>query len=272
VGNLQPNRTYRIERVRGAFQFVDPINSNNQSDVITVTSDSAGRFTAVIRVAAGAPTQIAIIRVTEVSSGSTTQFAFPINAAASTGLTIIPETVTLTGADDKTCGSGTFDVLVFDGAPPYTALCSNPQILPVNSPSNSQPGRLTFIVGQSSICLTDEKCVIQDSSGLRKILSVNTVKGTAATPPPAMSASPTSITLACGQSGTITVVGGNGPPYQANSSHSRVTATTSGNTVTITRLTADGAPAGTFSSTATISITDGATIVPVTATVPTGGC
>ena len=265
-GNILQDRVFRIERVRGPFQFVDPLNTNNQKDVINVVSDHEGKFTAVIRVAIGIPTQVGIIRITDTNSGANVLQTFNISGEPATGvLTVIPESVTLTGPNGTTCGFGTFDVLVFDGAAPYTAVCPNPQIQVVNSPSNSQPGRFTFNVGASTQCLTGEQCVITDAFGARKTFTVTTVKGTS---PPAtpLTVSPSTLSLVCGQSGSVTVVGGNGN-YAVNSSNSRVTATVSGNTVTITRLTGDPAP-GSFPTSATISVTDGTSIGNTVATVP----
>jgi hypothetical protein len=269
AGNLLPNRTYRIERVRGPFTFIDPLNANNTSDSILVTSDASGRFTAIVRVSAGAPTQIAIMRVTDVATGSQAFENFVINGPANAGLTVLPASATLTGPNGSLCGFGAVDVLVFDGQPPYTALCASQQIAvnPASSnPTPGQPGRFTFTVGASPVCLNAEPCVIQDSTGARTTFTITTIKGQTV-PPPALAVTPNAITLTCGASGNVTVTGGSGS-YSANSTHPRVTATVSGNTVTITRLGAPDPAGGPFPTTATISITDGSTAVPVTATVP----
>jgi len=264
-GNILQDRVFRIERIRGPFQFVDPLNTNNQKDVINVVSDHEGKFTVVIRVAVGIPTQVGIIKVTDTNSGANVLHTFNINGTPATGaLTVIPESVTLTGPNGTTCGFGTFDVVVFDGAAPYTAICPNQQIQVVNSPSNTQPGRFTFNVGASTQCLSGEQCVITDAFGARKTFTVTTVKGTSPPTTP-LTVSPSALTLACGQSGSVTVVGGNGN-YAVNSSNSRVTATVSGNTVTITRLTGD--VGGPFPTSATISVTDGTSIGNTVATVP----
>jgi len=64
-GQLYSNHQFRIERVRGPFQFIDPLNSNNQVDAVTVTSDHEGKFTTVIRVATGIPSQVGLIKVND---------------------------------------------------------------------------------------------------------------------------------------------------------------------------------------------------------------
>jgi hypothetical protein len=80
-----------------------------------------------------------------------------------------------------------------------------------------------------------------------------------------MTVSPTTITLACGTTGSVTAVGGSGT-YSAASTHPRVTAVVVGNRVDITRLAPDP-PASTFPTTAVVTVTDGATIKDVTVTI-----
>jgi hypothetical protein len=259
---------FRIERVVGPFQFVDPLNTNNQVDVVTVVADHEGKFTTRIRVATGFPSQVALIKVTDVATGAYTFRVIPIVGTPATGaLTAIPSAINLTGPNATTCGFGNVDVLVFDGQAPYTAACPNPQIFVSNPTSTSQPGRFTFVVGAGQSCLTAEQCVITDATGARVIVPVTTVKGE--DPERAdLDVAPTAITLGCGATGSATVVGGSGS-YSVNSSHPRVTAVVSGNTVSITRAATDvGAVGGPFAPTATISITDGSSIVSVVATVP----
>jgi hypothetical protein len=110
--------------------------------------------------------------------------------------------------------------------------------------------------------------VFTDATGARTTVEVITERGPA---PPALAAlavAPTALTLTCGSSGSVSVVGGTGR-YTVNSTHPRVIAAVSGNTVTITRLTGDGASA--FPTSAGISVSDGLSVVTVTATVP-GNC
>ena len=208
-----------------------------------------------------------MIKVTDIQTGAYTYRVLPINGTPATGaLVSVPDAISLTGPNGTTCGSGSVDVLVFDGQAPYTAACPNSQIFVLNNSSNTQPGKFTFVIGQSATCLTNEQCVITDNTGARVILPVTTVKGTDPDRPD-LAVAPSAITLTCGAAGSVTVVGGTGS-YSANSTHPRVTATVSGNTVTITRLAGPDPAGGPFPPSATISITDGASVVAVTATVP----
>ena len=263
-GALYAGHQFRIERVSGPFQFVDPLNSNNQTDTVVVTADSEGKFTTRIRVATNIPTQVAILKITDIPTGAYTYRTITISGTPATGaLTAIPNPVQLTGGNGSTCGNGPVDVLVYDGQAPYTATCTSPQIQVLNPTSSTNPGRFTFIVGSSQTCLTAEPCVITDNTGARIIVPITTIKGTT-TPPPALSVVPNAISLNCGQSGAVTVVGGSGS-YSTNSTHPRITATVSGNSVTITRLSGDAGT--TYPTTGTVSVTDGSTIVPVTVTI-----
>jgi hypothetical protein len=78
-----------------------------------------------------------------------------------------------------------------------------------------------------------------------------------------MTVAPTDVTVLCGQSASVAVVGGTGN-YFTTSTHPRVTAVVSGNTVTITRLTGDGAVI--YPTSGTVAISDGATIKTVDVT------
>ena len=265
-GILYQGHQFRIEKVRGPFQFVDPLNTNNQVDAVTVTADHEGKFVTVIRVAAGTPAQVALLKVTDIPTGAYTFRSFVISIPPAATITVIPDTISLTGPNPSTCGFGSSDILVFDGQVPYTLLCPDSRVSVATGTSSSQPGKLTVNVGAqiAGNCLSGVQCVVTDGSGARAIVTINTVVGAAPPAPPPITVSPSSITLTCGGSGAVTVVGGTGA-YSANSSHQRVTATVSGNTVTITRLTGDTAA---FPATGTVSITDGATIQSVALTVP----
>jgi len=268
-GNILPNRQFKIEKIRGDFQFVVPVNNQtNLADSVVVTSDEQGVFTTVIRVPTNPSDKVGIIKVTDLKSGAYVLDTFVISGTSLNGaITVIPDTITMTGPNAQTCGGGQVQLQVFDGVPPYTAFCGNPQIFVNNPVSGSNPGLFTVTVGQSTgACLTGETCTITDARGARTTFTVTTLKGTNPTTP-ALSVVPNAITLACNTSGSVTVVGGSGV-YFANSSHPRVTAAVSGNTVTITRLNGDTTPPAPFQTTATVSVSDGSSAVPVTVTVP----
>jgi hypothetical protein len=267
-GVLFAGHQFRIEKVRGPFQFVDPLNTNNLVDAVTVTADHEGKFVTVVRVATGTPAEVALIKITDIPTGAYTFRTFTIDTATSTTtLTLIPSAISLTGADATVCGSGTSDVLVFDGVPPYSIICTDTRVAAASLTSATQPGRFTINVGQqvAGQCLDAVPCVILDANNTRAILSITTKVGAAATPPTPITVAPTTLTLTCGASGAVTVVGGTGT-YSAASASTRITTAVSGNTVTITRLTGDGATV--VPTPVTVTITDGASVGSVDVTSP----
>ena len=267
-GNLYGDQQFRLEVVRGNFSLRNPV-TGQVSNSITVTSDHSGTVLGLIEVPANVVTQVAVIRVIHIPTGVYADQVFVINGTPLPGtepLTAIPSTFTFTGALTTECGTGFGDFLVFGGQPPFTATSTNPTVLVTPTTSNTNPGRFTVAASNPTICVTGATVIVTDSIGQRVTVTVDTKPGSGTPPAPVpITVSPSSITLTCGTSGSISVVGGTGT-LSVNSSHPRVTALLSGNTITITRLAGDGATI--YTSTATISVTDGSSITPATVTVP----
>ena len=264
-GNLFGNKQLRLDVIRGPFVFVDPSGATFPS--IVVTTDHSGSTQAFLRVNRNVTGQFGTLRVTDVATGVFVDEVFPINGAASSTLTIIPNTFTFTGALTTQCGTGSGDFVVFDGVPPYTAISSDPNLRVSPTTTNANPGIFTVTAFNNSICLTNATVVVTDSAGGRATVTVNTIAGsqTPATPPPLV-VQPTTVTLACGTSGSVSAVGGTGT-FIVNSTHPRVTAAAGGNTITITRLAGDP-PSSSFPTTGSVSVSDGTTIQTITVTVP----
>ena len=267
-GSLAGNRQFRFEVLRGPFQFVHP-GTNNTGNTVTTNSDHAGVVTALLRVSAGVPTQLGVLRVVDVATGVYADHVFTITQANPTSatITVIPNEITFTGALSTECGTGIAEFLVYDGAAPYTAVSSSPdlQVRRLGG-SSEQPGRFEVRANNPGVCLTDAQVVITDANGARTTLTVDTARGSITpTPPPALAVAPSAVTLVCNTSGSVTVIGGSGQ-YGVTSSHPRITAVVSGNTVTISRLPGDGGT--TYPTTGTVAITDGAAVVTVAVTVP----
>jgi hypothetical protein len=270
-GNLQINHTLRFDVVLGNFQFVDA-NTGNASNSVTTTSDANGNATVIIRVPSNAPTQVGVFRITDVQSGVSTTNAFTIEGNSNaTALTAIPSSFTFTGALNTECGTGTGDFFVFGGSPPYTALSSDPNVGVAAKSPNAQPGVFEVSANNPGICLTNATVVVTDAVGAHTTVTVTTALGSAApAAPPPLAAQPASVTLGCGQSNSVTVVGGTGS-YSATSTQVDVQAHVSGHTVTITRLATDPA-GGPFPTSSSVNITDGASIVPISVTSSAATC
>jgi hypothetical protein len=268
-GSLHGNQPFRLDVVRGQFAFFDPISSTNTvNPSIVATSDHNGVVNAIIRVPAGVPSQLAVVRITDPGTGASTDLVFSIIGTNSTlTLTAIPSAITFTGALSTQCGTGSADVFIFDGAPPYSALSSNPNVTVSAVTASTQPGRFTVTALNASVCLSTVPVIFLDSAGNRVTITVTTAAGSTVVPPPAvLSVAPNAITLGCNVTGSVTVVGGTGA-YSATTSSPAITAQPSGNTVSIHRVSPDPA-GGPFPTTEQVSITDGSTVQVVTVTVP----
>jgi hypothetical protein len=263
-GSLHGNQPFQLDVVRGQFAFFDPISSTNTvTPSLIVNSDHNGVVNAIIRVPAGVPSQLAVVRITDPGTKVSTDLIFSIIGTSSTlTLTAIPSAITFTGALSTQCGTGSADVFIFDGAPPYSALSSNPNVTVSVVTASTQPGRFTITALNANVCLATVPVIFLDSAGNRVTVTVTTAAGSQVVPPPAaLTVAPSTLTLNCGASSSVTVVGGSGS-YSASSTSASVGAVVSGNTVTISRQLHDG---GTFfPQPVTVTITDGATFAPVT--------
>jgi hypothetical protein len=255
-GNLFGDRQFRLSVLKGPFAFVFP--QGGTGDTITVN---------IMQVTTGVPTQVAVLRVQDVATGVYADTAFTITGLRNNGtITPIPAKVTFTGNLTTDCGIGSSTVLVFDGTAPYSALSTSPQITVTPAQSDTNPGQFTVTIISNTPPCPSGTIVITDAQGARTTVDVTSVPGSGKPPtPPSFDVQPTTITLGCAQSGSVTAVGGSGS-YSANSTNPLVTSTVSGNTVTITR--AGPAGPGTGSMTTTVSVTDGSTIKTVDVTSP----
>jgi hypothetical protein len=271
AGSLFGGRTFRFCVVRGDYQFVVPESPSNPTaqlvNCVDTTSDHNGNALARIRVTSGAPTQLATLRVIDVTSGVFVDEVFTITAASpatQTQITIIPNDFTFTGPRAGVCGTGTSDFFVFDGTPPYQAFSSSPLVgvIPVNTGSN--PGRFTIQISDPTQCVDHATIVVIDSAGRRATVTVSSTAGSATNPPLAVAPTTTTLNDTCGFSSSVTAVGGQGP-LSVSSNNPAVSAVLSGGTVTITRRLHDPAPPpASYPLTATVSVTDGTTIQNVT--------
>lgn len=262
-GNLVGNRVFRLEVLRGNFSLRNAA-TGQASQTITTNSDHAGIITAIIEVGANTPAGLGVLRIIDVATGVYTDTVFTISGLSSSqNLTAIPNTFTFTGALTTQCGTGSADFIVFDGTPPYTAVSSFAPNISVTPSSSTNPGRFTITANNPNVCIANGTIVVTDALGGRTTLTVTTEAGsTPPVAPPSLAVGPSAITLGCGQSGSVTAIGGTGG-LSATSTSASVTAVPSGNSITITR-----ANTGTSPTTVGIGVTDGRTVVTITATVP----
>jgi hypothetical protein len=221
-GSGVAGRQVRFDVVDGDFG----IQSNNPAtplvQTLTVVSDSLGVATVVIQANAGAPTQPAFIRATDLTSGNqvTGQFTIVQTINGSAVLSVVPSTVTFTGVFTDTCFSGgVVDYYIFGGTPPYHVNATIPgAVFLANTVVATSGG--SFRATTTGLCVNPLLFSIVDATGLQTTATLNNVPGTTPpTPPPvapALNVSGGFIYLgSCeGQISNFVILGGT-PPYNA---------------------------------------------------------
>jgi len=267
-GVVSGNRKVRFIAMRGPFHWVFPDGTTGNS--IDLITDHTGTVNAIFQVDQGVPSQLAVLRVQDIATGVYVDEIFTISGTVTpTSLTVIPSSMNLTAALKGVCGTGTGDFLVFDGTGKYTATSTDPNlgVSPsfVDSGSGIVGAKFTANASNPSICLAGATIVVVDSNGGRGTFTVTTKEGSGSPPPPGLQVSPNGVTVSCGQTASVTVVGGAGT-YSASSTDPNLTVSGSGNTLSIKRNGTLVLPGG--NQTTTVNVTDGTTIAQVSVTSP----
>jgi hypothetical protein len=211
-------RQVRFDVVSGAFaiQTTDP--AHPLVSTLTVVSDQFGVAQAIIVATAGAPTQPAQLRATELTTGNqqTAQFTIVQTINGSTVLSVVPSTVTITGPDTSTCSSGfRTDYFIYGGTPPYRVTSTFPNSVILVNP-------VVLASGQPFTAITNGSCVnplvfsIVDAVGLQTTATLINNPGTSAPPTnvEALQAFPPTQNVAGCSGKTISeLITGGTPPY-----------------------------------------------------------
>ncbi|HEX8010091.1 MAG TPA: hypothetical protein VF814_04040 [Casimicrobiaceae bacterium] len=235
-----PNRQVKFEVVSGAFAIQNSDPANPLVSTLTVVSDQFGVAQVIIQATAGVPTQPALLRATELTTGNqqTAQFTIVQTIDGSAVLSVVPTSATISGPDDATCSSGfRIDYFIYGGTPPYRVTSTFPTAVTlVNS--------TVLASGQPFTAITNGSCVdplvfsILDAIGLQTTATLINKLGAAAPPappPPALDASPSSQTVASCTGATVNVlITGGSAPYGVSAS------TVGGVTPSVTN--SDGSP------------------------------
>lgn len=215
-GLVLQNRAIRFDVFSGPYQFVTP-GTGVLVNSLTINTDERGEAVARLRVTVSAPTQVATLQSTDVTSGLIRRFNFNvIQQTSGTGiLTTLPSgNTTFTGPKGAAgqqggCPVGSVDYYIYGGTPPYSVASPLPGLLTV-SPSvvTTNGGSFTatiFGCGATQMIVTDATNRTVETS------QVIGERGEAGDAPPATTAptvSPAALTFtACAQSGTVSVTG-----------------------------------------------------------------
>jgi hypothetical protein len=220
-------RSVRFENVQGNYQFLTngPGLPETLANSITVTTGQDGLAVVRLKADVNAPTQVALIRATELTSGNVLNSSFVIaQFTDGTGtLTAIPAVWTVTGPDVANCAANTpVTYYIFGGTPPYRIQSTLPNfanIVPTLVQTNGG-GFTATVTGLVCSPAPGVSITITDATGRTIAVQLINTKGTGNPPtnfdsidivpggqfgsltnPPAV--------LGCGQTITEQIVGGN---------------------------------------------------------------
>ena len=234
-------RPVRFDVVQGAYSISSTVPGQPLVQSLTVTTDQNGNATVRLVVPVNAATQIATIRATDVTDGSSIvgQFTIAQFVNGSSVLTVIPSGVTtFTGPDTTQCSTGASATFyIFGGTPPYTVATNFPSAISISGAPVQRSGG-GFTITTTGQCVTGLTFAIIDAAGQTVLTppTVSNVLGTAAPPPPTLAVTPSSATISCASPNNLQflVTGGTGT-YNAALTPSPVgSSVTAGATTTVT--------------------------------------
>jgi hypothetical protein len=253
-------RTVNFQVVSGDVRFVVDGTSSQETvaNSISAVTDASGVALVRIRATAGAPSQTALIQVTDGSSGFTQRASVVIAPTANAPLAVSPTVIAFQGVTAGTCATNvSADVIVTGGRPPYQA--SQPSGFTV-TPSLVSASGGRFTIGATGVCASSVQLAIVDAAGASVTVTLSNTLSSAT--PTVFAVSPTTVFLnSCNDVANVALVGGTGTYIGNFSGNGAISATVSGNTGRIQRANDSAAPG---SSTATVSFTDGKTTQTVT--------
>jgi hypothetical protein len=217
-----PNRQVKFEVVSGAFAIQSNDPANPLVSTLTTVSDQFGVAHVIVQANANAPTQPALLRATELTTGNqqTALFTIVQTINGSAVLSVVPSTATITGPDTSSCSGGVrVDYFIYGGTPPYTVVSTLPGGVTLVNSTVLAPG-LPFSAITNGSCVNPLTFSIRDAIGLQTTATLINTPGTSpppTAPPSPLDASPATQSISCAITANVLITGGN-PPYNVSAS------------------------------------------------------
>ena len=218
VGNAPiPGRSVRFDVVQGAFSIATTNPGSPFAATQTVISDANGEARVILAVAPNTPTQIGLLRATDLTTGAqvTSQFVIQQVTDGDGVLSVAPNTTTtITGPALNVCSSGVrVSHYIFGGTPPYRVVMNFPDAATlVGSPVPVNGGGFEIITNGS--CFTGLTFAITDATGRTLTTGLPTINNTPGTQAPTPTPTPLQVSApgAGSQSAPIVCDGGTTVP------------------------------------------------------------
>jgi len=243
------NRNVRFAVLQGNYQFSTNAGGTIFADTIDLSTDQNGYAYARIKVNTDAPTQYAILKVTDLDGGSALQTTFTIaQYTDGTGtLSVVPAKQTIKAYYKGECTSGVrADYIIHGGTPPYQVKSSMTGVATI-SPATVLTNGAGFTATTQGIVCGEATFDIKDATGRVITATLDNVLGTNEVPEPVVVAfyttAPTAVTLATTTGTASFKVGGGASPYYASSSNTgvvTVSTVASNGSFTVTGVAAGG--------------------------------
>ncbi len=225
-GGALAGRQVRFNVLSGPYGITTTNSAQPIVATLTVTSDSSGQASVIIRANVNAPTQFAQLMATDVTSGQqlTGNFLIQQVTDGSTILTVVPSEAEITTAFKGVCSTGfRTDYYIYGGTPPYRITSTFPAaVILVNAVVNASGGFFEAITNGS--CVDPLTFSILDATGRQTTATLVNVEGAneipTAPPPPDLAESPASYTnTACTGKTFPFIVSGGTAPYNVSASN-----------------------------------------------------
>lgn len=191
-----PGRQIRFDTVYGAYSILTSNPALPATSTLTVVTDAAGAAQVQIQALAGATTQQAQIRATDVATGQQQIANFVIQRITTTNnLSVVPPTATIQTQYNTSCSSGfMIDYYIYGGTPPYTVASTFPTAVVISSPVVPASGGF-FRATTNGSCVDPLTFTIQDSAGKTTTATLINIPGTDDPPSPPVTPSPPTLVV-----------------------------------------------------------------------------